>query len=303
MFRTGFLIALCALSVGAPAAAQERQALGWGRLFNNDVLGDGDDRWRTGSYTVSHARGPSWSGGLPDRFGALLEYRLSGEIIAPSTLDDPPADDRRYVGALTLGLHTHFMMARTETSAGLNLVFTGPQTGLGTFQKNIHDRFGFESPQVLDDQIPDGLHPTALVEIGRGFRFGDTVVLRPFAEAQAGVESYLRVGGDMSVGRQWFDSLLVRDSSTGQRYVTVRGDRTPGISLSLGGDIARVFDSVYLPSDGEADLETSRARLRAGLHWQGEKADVFYGLTWLGKEFEQQDETQVVGSIRINLDF
>jgi hypothetical protein len=303
MFRTVFLIAICALSAATSAPAQEREPLGWGRLFNNDVLGDGDDRWRTGSYTVSYARGPSWTGALPDRAGELLEYRLSGEIIAPSTLDDPPPDDRRYVGALTLGLHTHFMMARTETSAGLNLVFTGPQTGLGEFQKNIHDRFGFESPQVLDDQIPDGFHPTALFEIGRGFWVSDTLVLRPFAEAQAGVESYLRVGGDLSVGRQWFDSLLVRDSSTGQRYVTVRGNRTPGISLSLGGDIARVFDSVYLPSDGEAVLENTRARVRAGLHWQGESADVFYGLTWLGKEFEQQDRTQVIGSIRINIDF
>jgi hypothetical protein len=107
----------------------------------------------------------------------------------------------------------------------------------------------------------------------------------------------------MSVGGQWTDALLVRDSSTGQRYVAVRGSSAPGISLSLGGDIAQVFDSAYLPSGGAAVLRDSRARLRAGLHWQGEQADVFYGLTWLGKEFDSQDGEQVVGSLRINLQF
>lgn len=291
------------LAAAAPAAAQDRTFLGWGRLFNNDLIGDGHDRWRTGSYTVSLAYGPSWSGALPTRPGEIVEARFSAEIIAPADLSDPDPDDRRYVGALTVGAHTHFRLGPAETSAGLNLVATGPQTGLGTFQRNIHDWFDLETPEVLDDQIPDNLYPTALVELGRSYRFGEAVVLRPFAELQAGVETYARVGADLAIGQQWLGSLLVRDSSTGQRYVTIRGNRTPGVSFSLGGDIAHVFDSAYLPSDSAATLDETRPRLRAGVHWQGERADVFYGLTWLGKEFEQQDGTQVVGSLRVNLDF
>lgn len=291
------------IAAAAPSAAQERPFLGWGRLFNNDLIGDGHDRWRTGSYTVSLAFGPSWSGVLPARPGEIVEVRLGAEIIAPSDLSDPAPDDRRYVGALTVGAHTHFRLGQAETSAGLNLVATGPQTGLGTFQRNIHDWFGLDAPEVLDEQIPDGLYPTALVELGRSYRFAENVVLRPFAELQAGVETYVRVGADLAVGQQWLDSLLVRDASTGQRYVTIRGNRTPGISVSVGGDVAHVFDSAFLPSDSAATLEDTRPRLRAGLHWQGERADVFYGLTWLGKEFEQQDGTQVIGSLRVNLDF
>jgi hypothetical protein len=300
----GFIsVLLTAISLAGTAQAQERATLGWGRLFNNDLIGDGKDRWRTGSYTLSRIRGIEWTGSLPPTFGEILELRLSGEIIAPSNLTDPPPDDRRYVGALTAGLHTHFALGAAEAAAGINLVVTGPQTGLGRFQRNIHDWFGLENPEILTDQIEDGIYPTALVEIGRSYRIGPSTVVRPFAEAQAGVESYIRIGGDMSVGGQWTDALLVRDSSTGQRYVAVRGSIAPGISLSLGGDIAQVFDSAYLPSGGAAVPRDSRARLRAGLHWQGEQADVFYGLTWLGKEFDSQDGEQVVGSLRINLQF
>ena len=46
------------------AAAQDRVTLGWGRLLTNDLLGDGRDRWRTGSYTLSRVRGPAWGGSL-----------------------------------------------------------------------------------------------------------------------------------------------------------------------------------------------------------------------------------------------
>ncbi len=303
MLKCLVLLLLVPTTLANPAFAQDRVTLGWGRLFNNDAIGDGKDRWRTGSYTVSRLRGPDWNGTLPATFGEILELRLGAEIIAPSTLSDPPPGDRRYAGALTLGMHTHFALGLLETSAGINLVFTGPQTGLGAFQRTVHDWFGFESPEVLDDQIPDGIHPTALIEVGRSFRLGEAVTLRPFAEVQAGVESYVRVGGDMSVGGQWLGSLLVRDASTGQRYVAVQGNREPGLSLSFGGDLARVFDSVYLPDDGEAELSDSRARLRAGLQWQGEEAAVFYGLTWLGKEYEGQSGEQVIGSLRIDIDF
>jgi hypothetical protein len=300
--RLGLVTCFVLASVGA-SDAEERVTLGWGRLFNNDLIGDGKDRWRTGSYTLSWMRGPAWNGTLPPVFGEILELRFSGEIIAPSNLTDPPPDDRRYVGALTVGLHTHFAMGAAEAAAGINLVVTGPQTGLGQFQRDIHDWFGLENPEVLSDQIGDAVYPTALVEIGRSFEVGPTTTVRPFAEAQAGVESFIRVGGDVAFGGQWDDALLVRDSSTGQRYVSVRGSSAPGLTLTLGGDIAEVFDSAYLPSGGAAVLEESRARLRAGVHWQGETADVFYGLTWLGKEFESQDGEQVIGSLRINLDF
>ncbi|MDQ2067410.1 DUF2219 family protein [Xinfangfangia sp. CPCC 101601] len=290
-----------ALGSGAPAQAQERVSLGWGRLFSNDALGDGADRWRSASYTVSHLRGPLWSGSRPD-FGEILEYRLRSEFISPENLTLGAAGDRRYAGVLTLGLHTHFEMAGLETSLGVDVAITGPQSGMSRLHDGLHDLLDMPRPMVAADQIPDDAHPTLVAEIGRDIAFG-AATLRPFAEAQAGLESFVRIGFDLAIGSYGRGALMLREQSTGQRYRAIKGNPDPGLTLTLGGDVAHVFDSALLPKGGAAVLRDRRERLRAGLAWQGEHRAIFLGLTWLGKEFVGQRESQVVGSLSLNLTF
>lgn len=195
------VIALCALMsmTGSAASAQERVTLGWGRLFTNDVFGDTRDRWRTGSYALSRVRGAEWSGALPATPGEILEFRAVGETIAPADLVSPDPSDRRYVGSLTLGLHTQFDWQGFETSMGVNLVATGERTGASRMQGRIHDWLGLPEPQVFGDQIGNHVYPTALVELGRRMDLPGGA-LRPFVEAQAGVEDFVRLGADLSFG-------------------------------------------------------------------------------------------------------
>ena len=110
------------------------------------------------------------------------------------------------------------------------------------------------------------------------------------------------VGGDLDLGRVAQDALFARDSSTGHRYVINRGNET-GWGAVLGADIAYVAHSVLLPETTLIQLTDSRSRLRAGMRWHGEKTQVFYGLSWLGKEFTRQSEPQVVGSLNISFKF
>lgn len=298
------LLALCALLTlsTAPLAAQERVTLGWGRLFTNDIFGDTRDRWRTGSYTVSRIRGAEWEGRLPAMPGAILEFRAVGETIAPADLVTPDPDDRRFVGSLSLGVHTHFDWQGFDTSLGGDLVVTGQQTGASDLQSKIHELVGLPEPQVFDDQIDDHVYPTALVEMGRRFALPQGEV-RPFVEAQAGVETFVRVGADLSFGGYTREALMLRDGPSGQRFRGVAGSRTDGFSLTLGGDIARVYDSAYFVDGDAAQATDTRSRVRAGVHWQGERSEMFYGLTWLGKEFVTQPDTQVVGSVNLRLKF
>lgn len=298
------LLALCAISISAalPSAAQERVTLGWGRLFTNDIFGDARDRWRTGSYTLSRIRGEEWTGQLPTTFGSLLEFRAVGETIAPADLVNPDPTDRRYVGSLTFGLHTHFDMQGFETSLGANMVITGPQTGASDLQRRIHDLVGLPEPQVFDTQIGDNILPTAVAEIGRTIALSQAQV-RPFVEAQAGAETFVRVGADLSFGGYTREALMLRDGPSGQRYRAVAGSRSGGFSFSLGGDMARVFDSQYFVAGDLAQANDTRSRLRAGVHWQGESAEMFYGVTWLGKEFTTQPDTQVLGSVNVRFKF
>ena len=106
----------------------------------------------------------------------------------------------------------------------------------------------------------------------------------------------------MSFGRIGQGELLAREQVTGHRYRVIYAS-APGTSFVLGGDLAYVEDSVYLPSGRGYALEDTRARLRAGLHWQGSRASLFYGLTYLSEEFSTQPEGQVTGSLRVKFRF
>ncbi len=299
-----FVFALaCAAMVAEPAAAQERVTLGWGRLLTNDAIGDGKDRWRTGSYVLSRVRGPNWRGSLPGQPGEILEFRLRLETIAPADLVTANPLDRRYVGALSLGMHTHFETAGIESSVGLDAVIVGPQTGISSLHGDLHDLLGLPTPTVFGGQIADDIFLTLTAEFGRTLTLGSNTEFRPFVEAQAGAETLLRVGGDLTIGHFATGALMLRDNTTGQRYRAATGNQVQGVSLTLGGDIAEVYDSEYFLAGDAITPSDTRKRLRAGMHWQGAQSEVFYGLTWLGKEFEEQPDDQVLGSINLRLQF
>ena len=308
MMRRALLGGLTSIMMFTTPALSEglfdsRETLGFGRLFTNDFFGDGEDRWRTGSYAVSWMRGPEWGGQLPAGFGELIEYRFRTEIIAPDKLNRTVPDDRRYAGVASVGIHTHFARGAAEFSLGADAVFIGEQTGLGEFQKNFHERVDAPDVEILDDQLGNDVYLTGLAEMGQTIRVQENLTVRPFVEAQAGVETLVRVGGDLRWGLVGQNDLWARDVTTGQRYRATEVDDAFGIALTLGGDLAYVADSAYLPDDGSVELKDSRHRLRAGMSIQGLGPSVFYGLTYLGEEFEEQDEGQLTGSLHVNFKF
>jgi outer membrane protein LpxR len=283
---------------------ETRRKIGYGRLFTNDTIGDGQDRWRTGAYTFSNAYGYAWNGAAPSRFGELLEFRLQGQIIAPDNLAQADPNDRPWAGAVSVGLHTHGVTRGLDYAVGADLVVIGPQTQLDSLQEAVHNLFGkpTASAGVLALQIPDTIRPTVVGELGRTYEFGDAMSLRPFAEMRAGDETLARVGADFMFGSVGQKELLARESITGQRYRVVYNSQ-PGYSLTVGADTAYVSDSVYLPENRGYQLSDRRDRVRAGVHWQGGNASAFYGLTYLGREFSGQSEGQVTGSVRLKLRF
>ncbi|WP_212524142.1 lipid A-modifier LpxR family protein [Actibacterium sp. MT2.3-13A] len=302
MIRTLCAALVAALMIAPPAAAENRRTLGYGRVFSNDALGDGEDRWRSGSYALSVVTGPGWQGALPAVPGVIREYRLRSELLAPESLTAPVPGDRRYVGALSFGMHSHFRRGGTDFSLGGDIVLTGPQTGLSAFQRAVHDWANAAAPAAAKGQIGNHVYPTLLAQAAHPLQLSAQVQARPFVEAQAGVETLLRVGGDLIVGRIGQTNLKLRDVATGHLYHATRSDGA-GASLVLGGDMALVADSFYLPSSDGYALSDSRTRLRAGVHWEGERGGLFYGLTWHGEEFRGQREGQVSGTLRLRLSF
>jgi len=300
--QAAFGAAVAGFLVGTPVWAEpqgNRSGLGTARLFTNDALGDGKDRWKTGSYQVSHFRGGVWTGDLATGPGEMLEYRLRTDIVAAESLKSPKPGDRRYAGVLSFGVHTPFERAGWELSAGGDLVFTGPQTGIGEFQDTIHDWIGAADPD-LSNQIENGVHPTALISAARPLGF-DGGVVRPFAELQAGYETLARVGVDLVIGSLGENALWARDVGTG---TLMRADHSQdtGLSFLLGADYTAVDSSVLLPSDDGYVLE-DRTRVRVGAQYKTDLHRFYYGLTWLSEEFEAQTDSQVVGSITVDFAF
>lgn len=293
-----FLLLLCA----SAALAQDRVTLGWGRLFSNDFIGDGEDRWRSGSYVVSLVRGPVWQGALPG-FGQLIELRLRSEIISAASVRRPAAGDRRYAGVLGFGIFSHFALAEVEASLGAELVVTGAQSGVSGFQTLAHRLLGAPKPGGLDQQISNLFTPAFALELGQSLQISNNLRLRPFVEARVGDETLLRFGADLFLGQIGRDGLMLRDPVTGQRYLAVAAKGVPAGGMVLGGDLAAVDRSIYLPAPGPVRLYRHRARLRAGWYWQGRRAELFYGLTWLGREFIGQPEGQVTGSLNLRWHF
>lgn len=305
MFRIFAALLAASVSIASVAEAQERSRLGYGRLITNDFFGDGEDRWRTGGVQSSRIWGPEWTGVAPAQFGQLLELRLGAEIIAPDDIRNVSPSDRSYAGAISVGLHTHFQRGLMEYSVGGDVVFIGPQTKLDEFQDAFHDAFNIPRPSdaVRDNQIGNAINPTAVFEIGRSMPVGARSVVRPFVEGRAGNETLLRAGFDLTIGDLGRGELLVRDSVSGHRYRTVQADWS-GFSFVFGADIAAVADSAFLPDGGNVALSDTRERLRAGMSWRSEAGITgFYGLTYLGEEFEGQTEGQVVGSVRLRVAF
>lgn len=290
---------------GPIAKLLNRRPLGYGRLTTNDLIGDGHDRWRTGSVTSSRAYGyAAWTGQAPSQLGLLLETRIQGQIIAPANLQNASPSDRPYAGALSFGLHSHASNRGFDYTLGADLVIIGPQTQLDNLQTALHDLIGIPGPSdsVLAGQIGNKLRLTAVGEIGRTYRLGQTVEVRPFGEFRVGDETLVRVGADILIGSVGRGELFARESISGQRYRVIYQSQ-PGYSLMMGADIAYVSQSVYLPKDRGYSLSPHRDRVRVGINWQGKNASAFYGLTYLGKEFEGQSEGQIVGSIRVKLRF
>jgi hypothetical protein len=300
--RLIFALAVAALNFASPAHSEGRETIGAGRLFNNDYLGDGSDRWPTGSYVYSHIMAREDYTGQ-EAFGDLIEYRLRAEIIAPRRGTAAPGD-RPYVGAVSLGAHTHFDYSGTKLSLGADIMALGPQTGLSDFQLAIHDAFDISHPPHVALQLGNRVLLNGLAAATRTYPISDRATFRPFVEAQIGAEDMVRAGGDIIFGDVAQQDLLLRDVVTGQLY---RGTETKGISgmsYVIGADIASVFESSYLPSDMGYAVSDTRARARAGVYWQmGDDVSFFYGATYLGEEFEGQSEGQVLGSLKVNFNF
>ncbi len=279
--------------------------LGLGRMFVNDAYGDRKDRWHTGSYTLNIVTGKDWTGGLPSIPGEIIEYRLRSDIIAPQALSGASSNDRAYVGALTAGVHTYYDLGGYNVSAGVDVTFTGPQTGLAAFQNRFHRLVSMPTlgQNVIDNQIGNATYFSGTLEFSNSYKLGDNASLRPFFEGRFGIEDVIRAGADVVIGSASDRDLMLRDALTGSLYKGVEyGDI--GWTAILGADVAHTSNSAFFPASFGTTAKPVTYRARAGVEYQRSRySSFYYGATYLSEEYVGQPSGQVVGALRISFNF
>ena len=299
------LVILTLSSIPSIGWTKDIGIVGHHRIFTNDYFGDGRDRWRTSSYSLSYTLGDKDELEYGDlRPSTSVELRLRAEIIAPADLTDLASfDDRPYVGIIALGAFKHIDWRNNEVAFGGELVFTGPQTGIGDYQAWAHSGIGATIPAGREDQFPNGIYPSAFASIARQVKIQDRFMARPYFEAQAGYETFARAGADFFFGNDLSDRFLQRASTTGHLQTGIKHRDTYGATFVVGGDVTYVSNSVLLPESQGYKKTPIRTRARLGILASLGKGDLFYGWTLMSKEFEKQKQPQALGSISIHFKF
>jgi hypothetical protein len=280
--------------------------LGHASHWNNDTLvipPNLYDRWHSGGMGISFFRGPEWQGQLPQNAGRVLEFRHRIDTRAPSRNDGSNPNDRLYAGTLWAGLHTHYQTRNGwDISAGADLAWTGPDSGVLNLHNSLHDLFGLAPLTLAQRQVDSGLYLGLTIEAGHELQL-QSGTLRPFFELQAGVETLVRVGADVTFGAAQTGGLSTRDPISGSRVEAIPPRTAQGWSGMFGADIAYVETSVFFPENRGPRHEQIRGRARAGLSYHFPAARLFYGMTYLSEEFENQPEGQFIGTISFDRNF
>jgi len=192
----------------------------------------------------------------------------------------------------------------TRTRVGADLTVLGPQTGLSSFQSRVHQALGLPQVRFTGQQLDNDILFGVSTETAEAIPVAPGITARPFGEVQIGPEDTIRVGADVLIGGGLADDLLIRDVTTGHLYPGIVDQTNAGFSFVIGADTALVTDSVFLPGGDLAAARERRDRVRVGVHWHGATGtSLFYGLTYLGPEYEGQSQGQVTGSVKLDFNF
>ena len=297
------LVALLAQLIATTSVAETGyKYLGYGRLVTNDLLGDGKDRWRTGSVSAFRMYVQDGVDLKHLKLGDAVELRSHFEVVAPSDLQATNGGDRPWGGAHSLGLHSPFHYGPLHMSLGTDIHFIGTDSGLTQFQQDLHKGLGIKhaGDSVADNQVNDETVIGGAAEVAYPISLTQRVQARPFGEMRAGLEDVVRMGVDLYFGALGATPAMSRDPVTGHRYpVNVEQAQDRGMLFSLGYDHTHVATSKFLPSEANVKHGPTRARTRMGMTFKRGSWSVFGGFTWMGKEFEGQEGEQVLGSIRL----
>jgi lipid A 3-O-deacylase len=298
-------------------------------LFENDIFTNTDRHYTSGvmfNYVSGIDEGPRRLQKMGVRFPGIdaddrmhVSVSLGHEIYTPTDIDTTQLleDDRPYAGHLYLA--TGFTTENPEEIETWRLSFglVGPGARAEVVQNNLHRAIGSDEAMGWDHQLKNEFVASVAYEkkwlrLARTKTFNNLIEfdLLPHASGSIGTPlTYIGAGAMLRIGRGLdhdYGPPRVRPSlPVSQFYEQNSG---PSWYFFAGIDTRYVIHNLFLDGNNfvdshAVDREDFVSDLQAGFVWNNNKFR--FGYTWIyrTREFVQQEERDIFGSLSISAHF
>lgn len=295
----------------------------------NDLYGDGSDRWFTNGFRLSLAVSPNDRPKMLDWVADLLPSTLPAEstdfflsigqsMFSPDDITTPDliVDDRPYAGWLFGEVGVSGGSGNMQETLTVSLGVTGSPSLARRTQKFVHSFSGSPDPQGWDNQIP--FEPTVQLFYERAWFYTVTQLSNAVAvdiSPRAGVDLGtvfidVHAGAVLRLGNFLPQALpqRINPSATGSGKI-LRSKKT-GIGWYIfGGFEARAvarnmfLDGALFSSGHSVDKKTMVYEISAGMALSYNRFALSYSYVHRSREFNLQSEGQGFGSINLSIAF
>lgn len=250
-----------------------------------------------------------------------LVFSLGQNIYTPTDTESYSLikDDRPYAGWLYLGMGVVWKDAEVRNSLTLDIGVVGSWSYAQESQDLVHDLLNEESPNGWDNQLDDEVAFT--VGYDRTWRWpiherrsGLDWEFLPHAGVNLGtVRTAVNIGSEFRFGVNLPDDFGTAPISSGGSTSTpvdglqaaARSRYDIGAYLFTRVDGSAVFHNIFLDGNTysnshSVDREVFVADLSAGVAFNYKNTKLAYALVYRTKEFKEQDEAQIFGTVSLN---
>ena len=335
------LLPALVLGLSAQGAGKDEAGGTFGMYIENDLFA-GTDRYYTSGVKLSWSSSdlaqlsdtPYASPFLPlfdllpyineTNYQKNLVFALGQNIYTPdntelTTLID---NDRPYAGWLYLGLGVVWKNADVRNTLVLNLGVVGPWSYAQEAQRLIHDLRGLDHPNGWDNQLHNEVG--AIVVYDRTWRWPehkrrsglDWELMPHFGAAVGNVQTYANLGAEMRFGLNLPDDFgtaaIGPASMTSTPVDGAQGaDRSRfdlGLYVFARADGRAVGHNIFLDGNTFGDSPSVGhnpfvADLSVGVAVNIKNTKLAYAFVYRTKEFSEQQEAQIFGTVSLNWTF
>lgn len=305
--------------------------------WENDVFADTDRYYTNGAKLIwisgdlnkysEDKRLPSWSHGPVESVPMLtrketvknIALSVGQKIFTPRDISRPELikDDRPYAGYSYFGIALHSKTQNRLDSFELDIGIVGPDSFARDVQEKIHDLLDSEEPKGWDNQLKN--EPALGIVYERKYRvvqlgFGawpEFDFIAHLGGAAGNVHTYINGGGEIRLGYNLpidFGTGLIRPAGDASIPAAHRGKFPAGFHLFGAVDGRGVARNIFLDGNTftdshEVDKKPFVADLMVGASFHYKNVKITYSHVYQTKEFEEQEDAQIFGSISIAYTF